>query len=105
MDREWTSGFFKHPVTESVEATFAGLAGDGQADLQHHDGPDKAINAYPADHFAVWCEELGVSCPPGGFGENFMTEGALEASVCIGDVFRVGGTPEAGKTWSVRPET
>lgn len=91
MDRAWTSGFFKRTVSEPVEVTRTGLVGDGQADLKNHGGPDKAINAYPADHFPSWRAELGLDCPPGGFGENFTTEGAREADVCIGDVFRIGG--------------
>ncbi|ATC66133.1 MOSC domain-containing protein [Nibricoccus aquaticus] len=91
MDREWTSGFFKDPVVGSVEVTPTGLIGDGQADLKNHGGPDKAINAYPADYFPVWREELGVEFSAGAFGENFTTEGALEKDVCIGDVFRAGG--------------
>jgi MOSC domain-containing protein YiiM len=91
MDREWTSGFFKEPVGGPVEVTPTGLVGDGQADLKNHGGPDKAINVYPADHFAIWRAELGVVFPTGGFGENFTTSGALESEVCIGDVFEVGG--------------
>lgn len=91
MDQEWTSGIFKLPVTGQVEVTPTGLLGDGQADLRVHGGPDKAINAYPADHLAAWRTELGVDFPPGGFGENFTTSGARESDVCIGDIFRVGG--------------
>ena len=91
MDREWTSGFVKSPVSSAVDLTLTGLVGDGQADLKNHGGPDKAINAYPADHYPTWREELEIDCPPGGFGENFTTLGALEADVCIGDIFRVGG--------------
>ena len=91
MDREWTSGFFKEPVGGPVGVTLTGLAGDGQADLKNHGGPDKAINAYPADYFPVWREELGVEFSAGAFGENFTTVGALEKDVCIGDVFKVGG--------------
>jgi MOSC domain-containing protein YiiM len=91
MDREWMSGFFKDPVSGPVEVTPTGLVGDGQADLKNHGGPDKAINVYPTDHFAVWREELGVEFSAGAVGENFTTEGAFEKDVCIGDVFRVGG--------------
>jgi MOSC domain-containing protein YiiM len=90
MDREWTSGIFKSPTSGPVKVTLTGLTGDGQADLMHHGGPDKAINAYPSEYFAIWQKELGLNCPPGGFGENFTTAGALEGDVCIGDVFRIG---------------
>ena len=91
MDREWSSGIFKETVAGAVEATTTGLRGDGQADLKNHGGPDKAINAYPCEHFIRWRAELGLACEAGGFGENFTTSGALESEVCVGDVFRVGG--------------
>jgi MOSC domain-containing protein YiiM len=91
MDREWTSGIHKTPVAGPVAATVVGLAGDGQADLKNHGGPDKALNAYPSDHFVVWRTELGRDCAPGSFGENFTTQGATESDVCIGDIFQVGG--------------
>ena len=90
-DREWSSGIFKETVAGAVEATPTGLRGDGQADLKNHGGPDKAINAYPFEHFTRWQAELGLACAAGGFGENFTTAGALESEVCVGDVFRVGG--------------
>lgn len=91
MERTWTSGIFKEPVGGAVSASVTGLEGDGQADLKNHGGPDKAINAYPADHFAVWREELGVEFARGAFGENFTTCGLVEHEVCVGDRFRVGG--------------
>jgi MOSC domain-containing protein YiiM len=90
MDREWTSGIHKLPVSGPVAAGATGLAGDGQADLKNHGGPDKAINAYPADHFAYWREELRLTFAPGSFGENFTTLGATEDEVCVGDIYRVG---------------
>ena len=90
MDRMWTSGIFKDPVKGEVEALLTGLAGDGQGDLKHHGGLDKAINAYPAEHFASLSEELGMDFSLGAFGENFTTTGALESDVCIGDIFRIG---------------
>ncbi len=90
MDRVWTSGIFKDRVEGEVEAFVTGLAGDGQGDPKHHGGPDKAINAYPTEHFVMLSEELGKEFFPGAFGENFTTAGALEGDVCIGDIFRVG---------------
>lgn len=91
MDRTWTSGIFKDPVHGPVAVGLTGLVGDGQADLRVHGGPDKAINAYPADHFGAWRDELGLEFTAGAFGENFTTRGLVESDVCIGDVFKVGG--------------
>ncbi|MDX2185497.1 MAG: MOSC domain-containing protein [Opitutaceae bacterium] len=90
MDREWTTGFFKTPVDGPVHAGPTGLVGDGQADTRVHGGPDKAINVYPLDHYAVWERELGVAFGFGAFGENFTTEGGVETEICIGDTFRIG---------------
>lgn len=57
----------------------------------NHDGPDKAVLAYSADHYPDWRTELGVpDLPFGGFGENLALAGLTEAHVCVGDVRRVG---------------
>lgn len=70
-----------------------GLAGDEQADLVNHGGPDKAINHYPADHYPFWREQLeghALLEAAGAFGENVSALGLVERDVCIGDVFRLG---------------
>jgi MOSC domain-containing protein YiiM len=56
-----------------------------------HGGEDKAVYAYPAEHYAYWREHLpGVALPWGVFGENLTVEGLLESRVHIGDRFRMG---------------
>jgi MOSC domain-containing protein YiiM len=90
MDREWTTGFFKEPVSGLRQVRALGIDGDGQADLVNHGGPDKAINAYPSEHYAAWGEELGLKLQAGAFGENFTTAGMTEQEVCVGDVFQCG---------------
>lgn len=87
-EREWTSGIYKDRVEGTIKVFEDHLLGDGQADLENHGGPDKAINCYPAEHLPFWRERLGIAkIGPGAFGENFSTEGALETNVCIGDVY------------------
>ncbi len=66
------------------------LDGDAQADLTVHGGPDKAVYAYPWEHYDYWESKLGRKLPPAAFGENLTTEGLLEDRVHIGDQFRVG---------------
>ena len=67
------------------------VEGDRQSDLTVHGGADKAVYAYPAEHYVFWREELaGTNFPWGAFGENFTTEGLIEDSVRIGDQLRVG---------------
>lgn len=90
-DMPWTTGFFKTPVDGPVFAGAVNLAGDGQADLENHGGVDKAVLAYSADHYPAWREQLHrPDLPFGAFGENLSISGLSEASVCIGDRFRVG---------------
>jgi len=90
-DRPWTTGSFKEPVTAPVWLGPTNLAGDGQADLKNHGGPDKAVCAYPAAHYPLWRAELGLPAFLfGAFGENVVVEGMTEADVCLGDTFRIG---------------
>jgi len=87
------SAIAKQPVTGRVAVSRNGLAGDEQADRQHHGGPDKALHHYPAQHYAAWRRELPAQAAlfeVGGFGENLATLGMTEADVCLGDVFRLG---------------
>lgn len=87
------TGIFKTPVTGRITVTRLNLAGDQQADLSVHGGSDKAIYAYPAEHYVYWRDELpGVALPWGAFGENLTTEGLSEAAVRIGDRLRIGST-------------
>ncbi len=89
-EKPWVSGFLKRPVIGGVRLGKIGLEGDGQADCINHGGPDKAVCVYSIDHRDAWREIVGIDFPPGGFGENFSVSGAVEAGVCIGDVFSVG---------------
>jgi len=67
------------------------LEGDGQADLAHHGGPDKAVLSYSAEHYAGWRQMLNnPSLTHGAFGENFTVAGLTEADMCIGDTWLVG---------------
>ncbi|WP_217914818.1 MOSC domain-containing protein [Miltoncostaea marina] len=85
------SGIVKAPVEGRVRARRHGLAGDGQADPRIHGGPDKAVYAYPVEHYAHWAAELGRDdLGPGCFGENLTVEGLLEDELAIGDVLRAG---------------
>jgi MOSC domain-containing protein YiiM len=88
--RKVVTGIFKSPVAPKLAVRRLNLDGDGQADLTVHGGPDKAIYAYPGEHYGPWQERLGRELTPGNFGENLTTAGLLEDAVHIGDEFRVG---------------
>jgi MOSC domain-containing protein YiiM len=74
------TSIFKQSVAGPVEVLATHLAGDGQADLRVHGGPDKAVYAYPQEHWEYWRQRLPADqLVPGAFGE-----------VRVGDCFQVG---------------
>jgi MOSC domain-containing protein YiiM len=86
----------KRSVGGAVPVLPLGLAGDEQADLSIHGGLEKAVYAYPAEHYPFWQAErrqqgLGLiddSLPHGSFGENLTLQGLLEHDVWAGDVLK-----------------
>lgn len=90
-NRTITTGIFKEPVEGRVMLRKLNLDGDKQADLSVHGGADKAVYAYPSEHYEYWRKKLpDMELPWGMFGENFTTMGLLEDAVRIGDRFRIG---------------
>ena len=88
-----TTGIFKEPVKGRIKLRRLNLDGDKQADLTVHGGPDKALYAYPAEHYDYWKKRLpNMKLPWGMFGENLTTEELFEDQVNIGDVFRIGSS-------------
>ena len=86
-----TTGIFKRPVEGQVKLRKLNLDGDKQADLTVHGGEDKAVYAYPMEHYEYWQHELpNTALPWGMFGENFTMQGLIEDAVNIGDRFRIG---------------
>ena len=87
------SGFVKSMVDGAIEVTSLGLAGDEQADLTVHGGPEKAVYAYPAAHHRAWTvdfPEHAAKFVAGGVGENLTIEGWTEADLCVGDIHAIG---------------
>src|SRR6266699_616873 len=85
------TSIFKAPVPGRVRVAKLNLEGDQQSDLSVHGGIDKAVYAYPSEHYPFWRRELpGIELPWGVFGENFTTEGLLEETLHIGDRLRIG---------------
>jgi len=68
------------------------LDGDLQSDLSVHGGKNKAVYAYPSEHYAYWREQLpDRDFTWGNFGENFTTEGLFEDHAFLGDHYKIGG--------------
>ncbi len=86
-----STGIFKSPVEGRIRLRTLSLDGDKQVDLTVHGGPDRAVYAYPSEHYEFWRAELNqLELPWGSFGENFTTAGLIEDAVHVGDRFRIG---------------
>ncbi|HEX6420979.1 MAG TPA: MOSC domain-containing protein [Acidimicrobiales bacterium] len=84
------SGIAKSRVDDAtLRLSETNLAGDRQADLSVHGGPDKAVYVYPSEHYVAWQED-GFTLDVGGVGENVALAGATEHDVRVGDVWRWG---------------
>src|SRR5699024_1460500 len=91
--REWESGIFKEETKGKVWLTKTNLIGDAVADTKVHGGPEKALFAYPINHYAYWKKDLDMeSIGVGAFGENLAVKGIDEETVCIGDTYQLGET-------------
>jgi MOSC domain-containing protein YiiM len=98
--RSVMSAIGKRGVAGDVQVRRLGLAtdvlADEQADPSVHGGLDKAVYAYPAEHYAFWRTvraqarvSLWDEALPHGFvGENLTLEGLLENQVWVGDLLR-----------------
>ena len=81
--RSVLTGMVKRPVNEAVPVSPLGLRGDEQADLSIHGGLEKAVYAYPSEHYPFWQaarreQGLGLiddSLPHGSLGENLTLQG------------------------------
>jgi len=95
------SAIHKHAVSslnnpQIKRIGYSGVEGDQQANLEVHGGQDKAVYAYPQEHYPLWEELLtragkfNGKLQMGNFGENLTVEGFDEKNVFVGDRWRVG---------------
>jgi MOSC domain-containing protein YiiM len=92
--RKVLSAIGKRAVQGAMPVMPMGMLGDEQADLSVHGRLEKAVYAYPVEHYAFWQaarREAGTSLfdedlPHGFMGENLTISGLLEADVFVGDV-------------------
>jgi MOSC domain-containing protein YiiM len=88
---EVLTGIYKVSTAEPLMIRKTNIDGDRQADLTVHGGVDKAVYAFPAEHYSYYQETLKQDpYETGQFGENLTTEGMLESDVHIGDRYQVG---------------
>ncbi|MGA2549450.1 MAG: MOSC domain-containing protein [Burkholderiaceae bacterium] len=80
-----------------MQVNLMGLDGDEQADLSVHGGRDKAIYAYPVEHYPVWrtirmqALKIDEALEYGSMGENLSVLGLTENQVWIGDLLKIAG--------------
>ena len=95
-ERRLLTAFNKQSVCGEVVVLPLGLVGDEQADLSVHGGLDKAVYAYPSEHYPFWKQArcaAGVSpfddtLPYGAMGENLSLCGLVEQQLWVGDRLR-----------------
>jgi MOSC domain-containing protein YiiM len=79
-----------------VQVSKIGIQGDEQADFSVHGGMEKAIYAYPSEHYSFWNELLKRETKRtedlhhGFLGENLTIEGLVESDVWVGDIWQIG---------------
>jgi MOSC domain-containing protein YiiM len=94
--RSILTAIYKLPVAGAVPVLPLGLTGDEQADLSVHGGLDKAVYAFPSEHYPFWQRaraQAGLTgiddaLAFGAVGENLTLQGLLESDVWVGDVLR-----------------
>lgn len=94
--RNVLTAIHKQAIAGQVAVQPLGLAGDEQADLSVHGGLDKAVYAYPSEHYTFWHQaraEAGLASiddalPWGSLGENLSLAGLTESEVWVGDVLQ-----------------
>lgn len=121
------SAIRKRPIVNTARRlTLTGLEGDEQVQREDirdgkpvHGGTEKALYAYPIEHYPSWERTLGLhtTLTAGALGENLTIHGLREADCYVGDVWAIGdallrvtkprqpcykfnihmGTPQAGK--------
>ena len=94
--RSVPTAIYKSAVEDAVPVGPLGLLGDEQADFLVHGGLDKAVYAYPTEHYSFWAQAraqagvagLDAALDWGAMGENLSLQGLLETDVWLGDTLR-----------------
>lgn len=91
--KEHRTGIFKYPVETPLYVTKIGVEKDTVVDTRVHGGIDKAVYAYPSEHYPYWKNEYPkLDWQWGMFGENLTCDGLIEENVYIGSIYSIGET-------------
>ena len=86
-----SSGIGKE-TSKQLQVKKQGIEGDDVANHDFHGGIDRAVCLYPFEHYAKWESDFNTKLKKPAFGENITAIGMLEKDVCIGDIYKIGGT-------------
>jgi len=86
-----TTGIFKLPIDEPIFLGFRGVQGDHINNLKVHGGLDKACYGYGANYYSYWKGLYpDLEWTYGMFGENLSIDDIDEATIKIGDIYKIG---------------
>lgn len=89
--KDWQTEMNKKSVEEQIWLSTTGLTGDEVADQKNDDGKEKAIFAYPIQHYTYWRDIKEIeNIDVGAMGENLSVLEMDEHTVCIGDIYTFG---------------
>ncbi len=89
--KEETTGIYKYPTTSPIWLEKESVAKDTIADRKVHGGPYKACYLFSANQYPYWKDIYpDLKWNWGMFGENLTIENLNEATIRIGDVYRIG---------------
>jgi len=76
------TSIFKSPVLGPVRVATFNLEGDEQSDLTVHGGVNKAVYAYPSEHYLFWRKEISGLDLPWGSVRRELHNGGLARGSC-----------------------
>ncbi|TMU50575.1 MOSC domain-containing protein [Flagellimonas algicola] len=89
--QETTTGIFKFPVDQPLTLESESVAKDTISDRNVHGGIFKACYLFAKEQYPYWEEKYPhLDWDWGMFGENLTVEGLDEATLKIGNVYKVG---------------
>jgi MOSC domain-containing protein YiiM len=87
------TGIFKYPVDTAINLDFEHVTNDTIADRRVHGGIHKACYLFSADQYPYWKKKYPhLNWDWGMFGENLTVEGLDEATLRIGNIYKLGST-------------
>jgi MOSC domain-containing protein YiiM len=87
---KWRTSIARDPYDGELMLGFEGLDGD-KPTQRYHGGRDGAVCCHILEHYDFWNQRYGMSLKPGAVGENWTLINADEDSICVGDIYGVGG--------------